>query len=89
LRATEGTPGASEGEKTTENEAGQGKAESQPAGSEHEEAQRLGGDEGGEEKGDEASLAEVRELVRAGAARRVEIDCGNHRLGEIALALNG
>ena len=80
LRATECNPGASEGEKTNKNEDGLGKTAARPAGSEQEEAQRLGGDEGGEEKAHEPSLAKVRELAQAGAATQVEIDCRNHQL---------
>ena len=74
LRTTECTPDASEGENTTENEHRQGQTETRPAGSEHEEAQRLSGDEGGEEKTHEPRLAEVPELAQAGAAMQVEVN---------------
>ncbi len=80
MRATEYKPGASEGEKISKNEDGLGKTKARPAGSEHEETQCLGGDEGGEEKAHEPSLAEAHELAQAGAATQVEIDCGTHQL---------
>ena len=78
-------PGASEGEKANKNENGFGKTAARPAGSEHEEAERLGGDKGGEEKAHEPRLAQVRELAQAGAAKQVEIDCHGHQLWEDTL----
>ena len=80
LGAAEGNAGTSQGEKTIQNENGLGQTEARPSGSEHEEAQGLDGEEGGEEKADEPSAVVVRELAQAGAAKQVEIDCGHHEL---------
>jgi hypothetical protein len=82
LCATKSDPGASEGKKTNQNEDGLGKTAAWPAGPEDEEAQRLGGHEGGEEKGHEPRLAKVSELAQAGAAKQVEGGCGTHQWGE-------
>ncbi len=62
------------------NEDGQGKTEARPAGSEDEEAQRLAGHEGGEQKAHEPRVVEVRDLAQAEAATQVEIDCHSHQL---------
>jgi hypothetical protein len=86
LRAPECTPDASQGEKTTEIEAGQGHTEARPAGSEHKEGQSLGDDKGGEEKSDEPRLTEIHELGQVDAARLVEIGCCNYHRGERRLA---
>src|SRR6266849_5752264 len=60
------------------NVEGQGKAEARPAGSEEEEAQRLAGHKGGEEKAHEPRVVEVRDVAQAEAATQVEIDCRSH-----------
>ena len=78
LCATEPNPGASEGEKAIKNEDGLRKAEACLAGSEQKEAQRLGGDKGGEEEAHEPRLAEIHELVQARSARQTEIGRGSH-----------
>jgi hypothetical protein len=78
LGAAESNPGTSDGEKIVQDDNGLGEAATRQAGSEHEEAERLGGEKEDEEKPYEPRLAQVRELAQAGAMTRVEMDCGIH-----------
>src|ERR1700674_2376786 len=78
-------PGARECEKANKNENGFGKAATRSAGSQHEEAERLGGDKGGEEKAHEPRLAQGCELAQAGSASQVGIDRHRHHLWEDTL----